>query len=197
MPVEKKPVQVSPDKHFVEYEGTSIEIPKPLEQMTEKDWVRLASGSKSPFRKISVDNQSFLGLHVVLKDKNYIPVWLYDGPRRSEVPRAFDTLERAVNMGAELVSTTDDIEIPHGISLSADGHIRRDDVVLAKVPIVIYYALQAQNIRKSKTAIEYKSSEERAYEGVDLPRSIGHGNKSVPVYESTEHSVQYQDRPRF
>jgi len=196
MPPEKKPIQVSADKHFVEYEGTSIEIPKPLEDMTQQDWSRLASGPKSPLRAIHVDNQSFLGLHVVLKDKNYMPVWLYAGGERAGVPRAFDSLERAVNMGAQLVSTLDDILTPNHFTLGADGHIHRDDVVLAKVPIVAYYALQAQNINKANGAIEYQAAEGKAYENIDMPHFIK-GNREVPVYEATEHSVQYQDRPRF
>ena len=62
MPPEKKPVQITADRHFVEYEGTAIEIPKPIAEMTQADWVRLSSGEKSPLRKIRVDNQSFLGL---------------------------------------------------------------------------------------------------------------------------------------
>jgi hypothetical protein len=196
MPPEKKPVQVSPDRHFVEYEGTAVEIPKPIQEMTQADWTRLASGERSPLRKIQVENQSFLGLHVVLKDKNYVPVWLYAGNRNGDIPRAFDTLERAIAIGAQLVSTLDDIDVPNHFQLSADGHIHRDDVVLAKVPIVAYYALQAENIRKSKAAIEYKASEGKAYENVDGPHYVK-GNIELPVFQSTEHSVQYQDRPRF
>ena len=196
MPPEKKPVQITADRHFVEYEGTAIEIPKPIAEMTQADWVRLSSGEKSPLRKIRVDNQSFLGLHVVLKDKNYVPVWLYAGNRNGEIPRAFDTMERAIAIGATLVSTLDDIDVPNHFELSADGHIHRDDVVLAKVPIVAYYALQAENIRKSKAAIEYQSVEGKAFENIDMPHFVK-GNRQVPVYEATEHSVEYQDRPRF
>ncbi len=192
-----KPVQVSPDKHFVEHDGTMIEIPRPLEEMTQADWVKLALGPKSPLNSVVIDNQSFLGLHVVLKDKNYIPIWLYAGGQRDDIPRAFDTLERAIAMGATLVSSEDEIQTPVGrFQFSADGHIHRDDVVLAKVPVVSYYALQAQNIRKSKSAIEFQSAESKAYEGVDMPKHIK-GNRTAPIYEATEHTVQYQDRPRF
>ena len=196
MPPEKKPVQVSPDRHFVEYGGTSIEIPKPINEMTPQDWLRMSTNPKSSLRKIHVDNQSFVGLHVVLKDKNYIPIWLYAGSQKSEVPRAFDMMERAINMGAQLISDLDDIEAPSNLRLGADGHIHRDDVILAKIPIVAYYALQVQNISKSKQAIEYKSAEGKAFEGVDMPHYIK-GNKEVPLFETTEHQVQYQDRPRF
>lgn len=193
-----KAIKVSPDKHFVEHNGTSIEIPKPLESMTPNDWLRMATGKKSPLHAVTVDNQSFLGLHVVLKDKNYIPIWLYAGAQRGDVPRAFDTLERAVNMGCQLVSTLDDIDdrFRNRFSFSADGHIHRDDVVLAKIPIVAYYALQAQNIQKSKAAIEYQSVESKAYENIEGSHFVK-GSKELPVYEATEHSVQYQDRPRF
>lgn len=192
-----RPVQVSPDKHFVEYESTKIEIPKPIDQMTQADWVKMTTSPRSSLNNVVVEHQSFLGLHVVLKDKNYIPMWLYAAGRGADIPRAFDTLERAVNMGAQLVSTLDDIETSGSrLSLSADGHIHKDDVVLAKVPIVAYYALQAQYIRKSNAAIEYKAVEAKAYEGNDIPTYI-QGNKDIPVYESTEHNVSYQDRPRF
>lgn len=192
----KEPVQVSMDQNFVEHNGTSIQIPKPLAEMTQQDWIRMATGPKSPLQGVTVDNQSFLGLHVVLKDKNYIPIWLYAGGQRDDIPRAFDTLERAVAMGATLVSSLDEIQAPNHFQLSADGHIHRDDVVLSKMPIVSYYALQAQNIRKSKSAIEYQSAENKAYEGVDMPHFVK-GNKAAPLYEATEHSVEYQDRPRF
>lgn len=197
MPADKKPVQVSPDKHFVEYEGTSIEIPKPLKEMTQGDWVRLTSSPRSALNSVVVEHQSFVGLHVTLKDKNYIPMWLYCAGHDADIPRAFDTLERAVNMGAQLISSLDDIEMAGShLRLSADGHIHKDDVVLAKVPIVAYYALQAQNIRRSQASIEYKSVEGKAYEGIDMPHYIK-GNKDIPVYETTEHTVSYQDRPRF
>ena len=197
MPPEKKPIQVTADKHFVDYEGTKIEIPKKLEDMTPADWGRLAASPRSSLSQVVVENQSFLGLHVTLKDKNYIPMWLYCAGRDADIPRAFDTLERAVSMGAELISTLDDIEMTGSqLKLSADGHIHKDDVVLAKVPIVAYYALQAQNIRRSQASIEYKNVEGKAYEGIDMPHYIK-GNKDIPVYETTEHSVQYQDRPRF
>ncbi|MHB1952822.1 MAG: hypothetical protein ACYCOU_03655 [Sulfobacillus sp.] len=197
MPADKKPVQVTEDKHFVDYEGTKIELPKPISEMTEGDWVRLASFAGSSLNRVEVSNQSFLGLHVTLKDKNYIPMWLYCAGRDADIPRAFDTLERAINMGAELISTLDDIDLAgSSLRLSADGHIHKDDVVLAKVPIVAYYALQAQNIRRSRSSIEYKSVENKAYEGIDMPHYV-RGNKDIPVYEATEHSVQYQDRPRF
>ncbi len=196
MPIEKKPVQISPDKHFVEYEGTSIELPKPIEEMTQGDWTRLAANPRSQFRNITVNHQSFVGLHVTLKDKNYIPIWLYVA-KNPEIPRAFDTMERAIQMGAQLVSDLDEIESSGTrFSLSADGHIHRDDVVLAKIPIVAYYALQAQNIRRSQGAIEYQSVESKAYENIDMPHFVK-GNREVPVYEATEHTVQYQDRPRF
>jgi len=196
MPPEKTPVQVSPDKHFVEYDGTVIELPKPANEMTQQDWMRMATTERSPLRRLEIDNQSFLGLHVVLRDKGWMPMWLRD-TSRSEVPRAFDTMERAIQMGAQLVSTLEDIQAPTSFILSADGHIHRDDVVLAKIPCVVYWSLQAQNIRKSKSAIEYKSVEGKAYEGIDMPHALGKGNKQVPLYETTEHSVEYQDRPRF
>lgn len=192
----KTAVQVSPDKHFVEYDGTSIELPKPVESMTQDDWIALAGQRRSPLRKVSIENQSFLGLHVVLKDKNYIPVWLYAGSRASETPRAFDTMERAKRMGATLVSSQDEIEIPSDTVFSADGHVHRDDVILAKVPIVAYYALQAQNLQKSKAAIEYQAVESRAYEGIDMPHFI-QGNREEPLYQASEHTVRYQDRLKF
>lgn len=195
--MEKKPVQITPDKHFVDYEGTKIELPKPLEQMTQNDWVRMSTSSRSALNDVIVEHQSFLGLHVVLKDKNYIPMWLYCARQENDIPRAFDMLERAVTMGATLVSTADDIEASGSrLQLSADGHFHKDDVVLAKVPIVAYYALQAQYIRKSNAAIEYKSVEAKAYEGNDIPTYLK-GNRDIPVYEATEHNVSYQDRPRF
>lgn len=194
MPFEKKPVQVSQDKNFVEFEGTIIELPKPLAAMTQADWIRLTASPKSSLSQVVIEHQSFLGLHVTLKDKNYLPMWLYCANKDADIPRAFDTMERAISMGAQLVSTLDDLETGAGkFQLSADGHIHKDDVILAKVPIVAYYALQAQNIRRSKAAIEYKSVEGKAYEGLDMPHSI-QGNKEVPVYEATEHSVQYRDR---
>lgn len=195
MPEEKKPVQVSPGKNFAEYEGTSIALPKPIEQMTEQDWVKIALGSKSQLRKISVDNQSLLGLHVVLKDKNYRPVWLYDSRGKDDIPRAFDMLERAINMGAQLC-TIDDIEVPCSFRASADGHIHRDDVILAKIPHVVYWSLQSQFMQDSRARLEYQSVEGKAYEGNDVPRYIK-GNKDVPIFETTEHRVDYQDRPKF
>jgi hypothetical protein len=191
-----KPVQVTEDKHFVDYEGTKIELPRPLAEMTEEDWIRMSTSPRSSLSQVIVEHQSFLGLHVVLKDKNYIPMWLRD-TSRSDMPRAWDTLERAVSMGAQLISTRDDIELSGSrLELSADGHFHKDDVVLAKVPIVAYYALQAQYIKRSRAAIEYKSVEGKAYEGNDMPHYI-RGNKEMPLYEATEHTVSYQDRPRF
>jgi hypothetical protein len=191
-----KPVQVTEDKHFVDYEGTKIELPRPLAEMTEEDWIRMSTSPRSSLSQVIVEHQSFLGLHVVLKDKNYIPMWLRD-TSRSDMPRAWDTLERAVSMGAQLISTLDDIELSGSrLELSADGHFHKDDVVLAKVPIVAYYALQAQYIKRSRAAIEYKSVEGKAYEGNDMPHYI-RGNKEMPLYEATEHTVSYQDRPRF
>jgi hypothetical protein len=197
MPADKKPVQVDESKHFVDYEGTKIEIPKPINDMTQADWVRLTSSPRSSLHDVVVEHQSFLGLHVTLKDKNYIPMWLYSAGREADIPRAFDTLERAVNMGAQLISTLDDIELAgSNLKLSADGHIHKDDVVLAKVPIVAYYALQAQYIRRSQASIEYKSVVGKAYEGNDMPHYIK-GNKDLPLYEAQEHSVSYLDRPTF
>jgi hypothetical protein len=192
-----KPVQV--EGSFVEHNGTRIQLPKPLEQMTQDDWTRMSSNPRSELRKVSITNQSFQGLHVVLKDKNYIPIWLYTGGQRKETPRNFDSLERAVQMGAQLVSTVDDLDdvCRDRYSCSgADGHIHRDDVVLAKMPIVQYYALQAESIARSRRAIEYQSVEGKAYEGVDVPKYVK-GSKEVPTYEATEHTVKYQDRPTF
>ncbi len=200
MPPAQKPVQVTPDKHFVDYEGTKIQIPRPLEEMTPADWTRMAAAPKSDLRKVSISNQSFMGLHVVLKDKNYIPIWLYTGGQRHDrTPRSFDTMERAIQMGATLVSSLDELDDScrsrYGLN-GADGHIHRDDVVLAKMPIVQYYALQAESIRRSRANIELQSAESKAYENVDMPHYIK-GNKEQPVFEATEHSVQYQDRLRM
>ena len=193
---DKNPVQVSPDKHFVEYNKTMIQIPKPIEQMSNDDWMRLALGEKSTFNQVEIDHQSFIGLHVVLKDKNYLPVWLYDSRGKNDIPRAFDTLERAIQLGAQLISSIDDIEAPKTLRASADGHFHRDDVILAKIPIVAYYAMQRDNVRRSQSSIEYQAAEGKAFEAVDMPHYIK-GNKEAPLYEATEHSVKYQDRPRF
>jgi hypothetical protein len=200
MPPAQKPVQVTPDKHFVDYEGTKIQIPRPLEEMTPNDWNRLSANPRSDLRKVSITNQSFQGLHVVLKDKNYIPIWLYTGGQRGNAaPKSMDSMERAVQMGAQLVSTLDDLDDSCQGRFAiggADGHIHRDDVVLAKMPIVQYYALQADSIRRSRANIELQSAENKAYENVDMPHYIK-GNKEHPVFEATEHSVQYQDRLRM
>jgi hypothetical protein len=190
------PVKVE-NKSFIDFQGTKIELPKPVDQMTPNDWTRLAVAKKSPLGKIQIDGQSFQGLHVVLKDKNYLPIWAYAGTRRVETPRAFDTLERAMQMGAQFAHTDDlDERSAQRFELGADGHIHRDDVVLIKVPVVAYYALAAQNLRKSTQSIEYQSQESKAYEGIDMPHYVK-GNKDAPLYETTEHTVQYQDRPRF
>lgn len=202
MPPAQKNIQVDANKHFADYEGTKIQIPKPLEEMTGEDWGRLAYGSKSPLLKVPVSNQSFHGLRVVLKDKNYIPMWLYTGGQRSEskVPRAYDPMERAVSMGATLVSSIDELDEESARyyqgTQSADGHFHRQDVVMAKIPIVAYYAIQAQSIEKSRKAVEYQSTESKAFEGVDMPHYVK-GNKEAPLFEATEHSVQYQDRLRM
>src|ERR1700734_550463 len=165
MPAEKKPVQVSIDGNWVEYEGAAIEIPKPVDQMTPEDWTRMASAKNSVLRQIVIDNQSFIGLHVTLKDPLWMPLWLYDSRSSDRIPRAFDTMQRAINMGAQLISTLDDImQAPGNYQLGADGHIHKDDVVLAKMPKVAYYAMQAQNIQRSMQAIEYQNVEGKAYE---------------------------------
>lgn len=198
MPVEKKPVQVQDSAlgHFVDYEGTKIQIPKPVEQMTPGDWVKLATGKKSPLRDVAIDNRSFLGLHVVLRDKNMIPIWLHASGLSSDIPQAYDQARNAIQAGA-ILCTLDDIEAPNNFKASVDGHIRRDDVILAKIHCVAYWGMKGDEIRRSKASIEYQSAEGKAFEAMgDQPHFIK-GNKDVPVFETTEHQVQYQDRPRF
>lgn len=198
MPVENKPVQVQETSlgNFVDFEGTKIQLPKPLEKMSHQDWIHLATGKKSPLQDLAIDNRSFLGLHVVLKDKNMIPIWLHASGLASDIPQAYDQARNAIQAGA-ILCTLDDIESPDTFKASADGHIHRDDVVLAKMHLVAYWGIKGEEIRRSKTSIEYQSAEGKAFEAMgDQPHHVV-GSKNVPVFEATEHQVQYQDRPRF
>lgn len=197
MPAEKAPAKVSPDGHFIEYEDTRIQIPKPIEEMTTEDWVKFSSAPNSPLRHVVIDNQSFVSLHVKLKDPHYMPIWLRDTSRSSERGTVLDAMQRAIGFGAQLISTLDDIEVAAAnYQLGADGHIHKDDVVLAKIPKVAYYTMQYQHTRRSNAAIEYQNVVGKAYEGVDMPPNV-RGNQSEPLFATTEHIVDYQERVRF
>jgi hypothetical protein len=198
MPVEKTPIQVQKTElgNFVDYNGTKIQIPKPIEQMTPSDWSNLALGRNSPLKKIVVDNRSFMGLHVVLKDKNMVPIWLHASGLAKDIPMAYDQARNAIQSGAVLC-TKDDIEIPENPYVSADGHIHRDDVVLAKIHVLQYWGIKSAEVGRANSRIEYQSAEGKAFEAIgDQPRHVA-GNRDVPVFETTDHQVQYQDRPKF
>lgn len=195
MPPTQKPVQVDPNMNFIDYEGTKIQLPKPLEQMTSDDWVRISTSPRSPLHAVKIDNTSFSGLDVALDNKNYIPQWLYAG-HRAGTADAFDPMERSIQMGSVLC-TIDDLDETSkrrfAGSVSADGHIRRNDVILAKIAIIKYWKIKASDIQKSNDAIEYQSVEGKAFENIDGPHYIK-GNKEQPLFQATEHQVKYQDR---
>lgn len=193
-----KPITVDAEsKHFIEQDGVKIELPKPADQMSQGDWVRLASGKNSPLRKVPINSQTFTFLHVSLREKgNYLPIWLYAGADKGG-GRALDGFERAIQMGAR-AATLEDLDeaskAKYSGSEDAGGHIRVMDVMLAVCPIVTYYAMQADHIRRSNDSIQYQSQEAKAYEGWDMPHEIK-GNKDAPIYQTNEHNVRYSDRP--
>lgn len=195
-----KPLTVDGEsKHFIEQNGVKIELPKPADQMTSGDWTRIAAGKNSPLRKVPINSQTFTFLHVALKEKgNYIPIWLYAGGKDGgSGGRALDSFERAIQMGARAATIEDLDEASqqkYSGSVDAGGHIRVMDVMLSICPIVTYYAMQADHIRRSNDSIQYQSQEAKAYEGWDMPHEIK-GNKDAPIYQTNEHSVRYSDRP--